>query len=333
MPVVQYTLYSILYIRKSTPRAIPIKMSTLEHSEQVAAPEHSDSLRRAHAHPRDERIHFHPGPHVYTVDCHDDPSKSEYTSVTTWVHSHFPVFDSDAVIDKMMASPYWSKGDKYRKYAGKTKDDIKAEWDANRDSAAAAGTRMHAAIETYYNDRAGDDADPLAGDGVTDDTRTEMEYFARFDRTFRQLLRPYRTEWTVFHEELKLSGTIDMLFENLDPATGKPDGTFAIYDWKRCKEIVQNNAFNKWALTPGMETVPDTNYWHYSLQLNLYKLILTEKYGIRVSSMYIVCLHPHNANLDYLRFEIRDMQPLLRTVLALPPLPASTGTSKPRKKQ
>jgi len=307
-------------------------MATLEHSEQqhqqAGAPEHSDSLRRAHAHPRDVRIKFHSGDHVYTVDCHDDPSKSEYTSVTTWVHSHFPAFDGDAVIDKMMASPYWNKSEKYRKYAGKTKDEIKAEWDANRDSAAEAGTRMHAAIEAYYNDNDNDNDNDNADNNNHNNNNnhnmsTEMEYFKRFVLTFRQRLRPYRTEWTVFHEELKLSGTIDMLFENLDPATGKPDGTFAIYDWKRCKEIVQNNAFNKWALTPGMETVPDTNYWHYSLQLNLYKLILTEKYGIRVSSMYIVCLHPQNANMDYLRFEIRDMQPLLRTVLALP----SPGTN------
>lgn len=289
-----------------------------QHSNILETPEHSDSLRQAHAHPRDARIHFHAGPHVYTVDNHDAPSESEYTSVTTWVHSHFPVFDSDAVIDKMMASPYWPKGEKYRKYAGKTKDEIKAEWDANRDSAAQAGTRMHAAIESYYNDHADNNADPLAIAGVSDDTRTEIEYFKRFHTTFRSVLRPYRTEWTVFHEELRLSGTIDMLFENLDPATGKPTGTFAIYDWKRCKEIVQNNAFNKWALTPGMDTVPDTNYWHYSLQLNLYKLILTEKYGIRVSGMYIVCLHPQNANFDYLRFEMRDMQPLLRRNFKLP---------------
>jgi hypothetical protein len=305
--------------RAAAAEATSAAATTTVATEITETPPHSDRLRLAHAHPRDARIRFHPGPHVYTVDNHDAPSKSEYTSVTTWVHSHFPVFDSDAVIDKMMASPYWNKGERYRKYAGKTKADIKADWDANRDSAASAGTRMHAAIEAYYNDRASD-ADPIAVAGATNDTRAEMGYFTNFASTFNAQLRPHRTEWTVFHEELKLSGTIDMLFENMDPVTGKPDGTFAIYDWKRCKEIVQNNTFNKWALTPGMETVPDTNYWHYSLQLNLYKLILTEKYGIRVTGMYIVCLHPQNPNLDYMRFEIRDMQPLLRSVLALPPL-------------
>ena len=34
----------------------------------------------------------------------------------------------------------------------------------------------------------------------------------------------------IFHEELMLSGSIDMIYEN-------PDGTLQIYDWKRCKEI------------------------------------------------------------------------------------------------
>ena len=274
------------------------------------SPAHSNRLQKLNPHERDARIKFHPGPHVYTVDNHTSPETSEYVSVTTWVHSHFEAFDSDAVIDKMMASPYWPRAERYKKYIGKTKDEIKAEWETNRDVAAQEGTRMHAAIEAYYND--GMDAVDISYE-----SRRELDYFKNFDTTFRRSLRPYRTEWTVFHEELKLSGTIDMLFENVNPVTGKSTGTFSIYDWKRCKEIVQNDAFNKWALTPGMETIPDTNYWHYSLQLNLYKLILTEKYGITVTGMYIICLHPNNANCDYLRIEINDMQPLLRKILKL----------------
>jgi hypothetical protein len=43
-------------------------------------------------------------------------------------------------------------------------------------------------------------------------------------------LIPYRSEWMVFWEEMKISGSIDMIFEN-------PDGTILIYDWKRCREI------------------------------------------------------------------------------------------------
>ena len=106
-----------------------------------------DTLKYKNPHERDARIEFDPVPHKYTIDGNVDPGAA-YTSVTTWNHSHFEQFDADAVIAKMMASKNWATNVKYR---GKTSDQIKAEWDLNRDQAAAAGTEMHAAIELYYN--------------------------------------------------------------------------------------------------------------------------------------------------------------------------------------
>ena len=44
------------------------------------------------------------------------------------------------------------------------------------------------------------------------------------------------TEWTVFHEDLKLAGsTIDVVFEN---ENGDLLLLILIYDWKRCKEVL-----------------------------------------------------------------------------------------------
>lgn len=114
-------------------------------------------------------------------------------------------------------------------------------------------------------------------------------------------MRPYRTEWMVYHEELKLAGSIDMIFEN-------PDGTLQIYDWKRCKEIKKINAWNKCAITPGLEHLPDTNFWHYALQLNTYKMIIESKYGKKVTHMFLVCLHPNNANQNFIRLEVPNLQ-------------------------
>jgi len=37
--------------------------------------------------------------------------------------------------------------------------------------------------------------------------------------------------------------------------------------------------------------IPDTNYWHYALQLNMYKTILEENYGFKVSELYLVGIH------------------------------------------
>ena len=51
-------------------------------------------LANKNAHPRDSHILFDEGPHIYTID-----GDSDYLSVTTWNHSHFPHFDSDKIIN------------------------------------------------------------------------------------------------------------------------------------------------------------------------------------------------------------------------------------------
>lgn len=229
------------------------------------------------AHPRDQFITFDEGPHVYTVH-----GESGYTSVTTWNHHHFEQFDADKIIDSMM------KGKKMKdptyKYYGMTREQIKASWDCNRDGASSAGTKMHLDIEHFYNGL------PVENDSI------EYEYFKQFVSDFPDL-KPYRTEWMVYWEDIKISGSIDMIFEN-------PDGTLLIYDWKRCKEISHENGFGKTASTPCIRHLPDTNFWHYSLQLNMYKTILENKYDKKVVGLFLVCLHPDNPYKSYDRIEV-----------------------------
>lgn len=246
-------------------------------------------------HPRDEHITFEEGPHIYTV-CGE---RGTYTSVTTWNHHHFSKFDADAIIDKMLlnkknvSDPTW-------KYYGMTKDQIKQMWDVNRDAASGAGTNMHNDIEHYYN-----------GMNVQNDS-IEFGFFQQFVKDFPELT-PYRTEWMVYFEELKLSGSIDMVFEN-------PDGTIQIYDWKRCQEIKHEPEFGKYALTTCISHLPDTNFWHYALQLNTYKMILEKKYGKKVTALYLVCLHPDNKYKTYERISVpfleKEMEDLMKMRLS-----------------
>ena len=250
-------------------------------------------LSEKNPHERDRRITFEPVEHKYTIDA--DPATA-YTSVTTWVHAHFREFDSDDIIKRMMGSRNW----KQSQYYGMTADAIKASWDANRDAAAAAGTAMHYNIECYYNGL------PVPPDEAA---APEFCYFVQFwaDRVAK--LRPYRTEWTVFDEAARISGSIDMVFENLDPATGEPDGTLSIYDWKRCKEIKKVPfGANEYSPNPVIAHIPDTNYWHYCLQLNTYKAILQRCYGKRVTDLFLVCLHPDNVNRSYQCIKVVDLQ-------------------------
>ena len=130
----------------------------------------------------------------------------------------------------------------------------------------------------------------------TDNEPKEWLYFLEFVKD-HPTLKPYRTEWMIFDEDLKLAGSIDMVYEN-------PDGTLSIYDWKRSKEISKINSWNKTALNPIISHLPDTNFWHYALQLNTYKAILERKYGKTVSNLCLVRLHPDNTEETYELLEV-----------------------------
>lgn len=237
-------------------------------------------LANIHPHSRDKRIVFEEEPHLYYIDGSCDG----YMSVTTFNHSHFEHFDADNIIKKMMSSEKWTQN----KYYGLTPQQIKDKWNKNRDDAASAGTKMHYDIECYYNNS------PNENDSI------EYQYFQCFLKDHSHL-KPYRTEWTVFHEDLKLAGSIDMVFQN-------NDDTLSIYDWKRCREISKTNGFDKWGNKECIEHLPDSNYWHYCLQLNTYKAILEEKYNKTVTDLYLVCLHPENKNKSYQKIKVVNLQ-------------------------
>jgi uncharacterized protein (UPF0297 family) len=262
-------------------------------SRQIESME-PDYLAKCYPDEREKNIEFYADEHKYII-C-GDPS---YISVTTFVHRCIEEFDADKIIAKMMSSKKWCQS----KYYGMTVDEIKAGWDKNRDEASSAGTKLHYDIECFYNEI----------DNKNDSV--EWSYFMKFKEDFGHLV-PYRTELKVYHEELKLVGTIDMLFlgeDNNDAHMGQDAGIkgvsphLLIYDWKRSKEIVKTTAFNKWMKPDCLSHLPDTNFWHYSLQLNIYKAIIELKYGKKVDGIYLVCLHPNNKNGSYQRIRCADL--------------------------
>lgn len=240
-------------------------------------------LNVKYPHERDKNIQFEEKGHVYTIN-----GKRGYTSVTTWIKSFFKKFDADKIINNMMNSPKWPTN----KYYGMSKDEIKMLWNNNGDNAAKLGTDMHKMFEDYYN------GINVNGSGV------EFDYFQNFIKDNANLV-PFRSEWLIYDEELKLSGSVDMLFIN-------EDGTLSIYDWKRCKSLEKFVSYNQFALHP-ISHVPDTNFWHYSIQLNTYKLIIERNYGYKIKDMYLVCIHPE-LDTNYQKHEVlpMDMDALIK---------------------
>ena len=296
------------------------------------------TLEKKNPHPRDANITFEPVAHKYTIGGSTPrvhattdneygvmhaKEQHNYVSVTTWLHSHFEHFNADAIIDSMMASPKWTAS----VYYGKTREEIKMGWDTSRDEAALAGTELHHAIECYYN------AIPLAvGTAIPSVSLPlalscphnnkhkcqhtgvwgQSPHFMNYVKTHAAAFIPYRTEWMVYDEDVKIAGSIDMVYE--DPSG---DGSLMIYDWKRCKEIKKTGGFEKYSTTECINHLPDTNFWHYSLQLNIYKAIIERNYGKKVSQLMLVCLHPNNKNKDYLLFKVPDLQNEIRDLFEL----------------
>lgn len=261
-------------------------------------------LSSLNAHERDKCIQFFEEGHKYVIDFEPEV---KYTSVTTWNHKLFPEFDSDAIIASMMKGKGWKKG---HKYWNMTPEQIKAQWNANGSSVSSAGTDMHFEIECFMNEKllpVGYTHEQLYNLYMSEhksEKSVEWQYFLNFVKDFPEL-KPYRTEWTIYNEDVKISGSVDMIYEN-------PDGTLSIYDWKRAKNITRVNNWNKFALPPQICHLPDSNFWHYAMQLNTYKVILEEKYGKKVTDLYLVRLHPDAEEKNYELIKLPDLSTEVR---------------------
>ena len=243
-------------------------------------------LKNKNKNERDKNANLDEATHIYNIN-----GETDYTSMTTFIHSLFGKFDDDKIITNMMNSSKWGQN----KYYGMSREEIKELWRKNNSQSTNAGTKMHYDIECFYN---------MINNN---NNSVEFKYFMNFHNDIVQgKLEPYRTEWIVHAKDIKIAGSIDMIYKKGVNKEGKE--ILDIYDWKRCKEIVKASGFNKWSVNQYLEHIPDTNYWHYSLQLNGYKYILENYYGKIVEDLYLVCLHPDNKNKNYILIKVPDLQ-------------------------
>jgi len=70
---------------------------------------------------------------------------------------------------------------------------------------------------------------------------------------------PYRTEWSIYDEDTKLAGTLDMAYL----LNQNDDKNIILYDWKKVKKLDIENKYEK-AYAP-ISHLPNCNWAHYSL--------------------------------------------------------------------
>ena len=123
----------------------------------------------------------------------------------------------------------------------------------------------------------------------------ESEEFCKFRSWLSTKLRwsPFRVEWSLFNEDLKVAGQLDSLWFDLDG-----DGRLVMADWKRARLLLTNDlatlerqAFGKMGVSCCAHLY-DTAWSHYFVQQTLYVYMLALKYGLAVSKMILVQCHP-----------------------------------------
>jgi ATP-dependent exoDNAse (exonuclease V) beta subunit len=248
------------------------------------------SYELSNKHPRDKHISFEPVSHTYQVIL--DGKEDTYISATTIIHKYFPEFNSEAVIKKMMASSNWKKS----VYFGKSMEEIQQQWEDNRVAAANQGTKVHDWIENFYLNECNSPSDEA---NLNKSFQNFMEFYKDYG------WKPYRTEWRVFTELYHVAGSIDIVFEGSKP------GTVKVYDWKNSKEIKTENKYEN-GFYP-LNHLPNCNFYHYSLQLNLYKWILETHYDLKVEEMGLIIVH--ESQPTYLKYDVKDMRQDIQKML------------------
>ena len=166
--------------------------------------------------------------------------------------------------------------------------EIKDMWKRNSTDASHRGTWMHLQIEVLLN------VGYVAGQWP------ELTLFAIFLRDLPLPLMAFRTEWCLFSKEHSLAGCIDFVAETAD-------NSLVLFVWKRTKQL-RAKYNDPWRCTQApLGHLPDCAGWHYRLQLNTYKFLLQQYYGRSVSAMYVVCLHPDNADTGPFIDDVPDM--------------------------
>lgn len=208
----------------------------------------------------------------------------DYVRVTALIHKFFPEFDADKIIQKMKESRNWATSE----YFGLSTEEIKNKWETNRNTAADAGTEMHAKIEQHMNYLMKKQELFPPNESIVPkrwrDNSLECKSFRRFIKKRLKKWNVYSSEFPLMNDDYRIRGTADALF--IDPK----DGCLILADWKHSKEIKLENRYEK-----GLEFLAhldNCNYYHYCLQLNIYKFLIEKKTGLRVKKLLLVNIPP-----------------------------------------
>jgi hypothetical protein len=127
----------------------------------------------------------------------------------------------------------------------------------------------------------------------------EFKKFRKWIATKRRWT-PFRLEWSLYNEDLKVAGQVDSLWMDLDN-----EGSLVMADWKRARGFLtddvatlEKQAFGKKGKAC-CSHLHDVAWSHYFVQQTLYAYLLKQKYDMDVRRLMLVQCHPHVCDSDF----------------------------------
>ena len=221
--------------------------------------------------------------HKYILSTNPD---LEFISVTTFIGQFFEKFEAEKIAKKLVAvSP---------KYMAMSVEDVLEMWKES----ANHGTIVHEELEEHILNES-PLKEPKAIQGMNWLNKYKMN--SDFD---------VYPEVIIYSEELKISGTIDLLLFD------KKNNQYIIMDWKTSKKIDTKSYKNKRGILPASSNIADTKFNHYALQLSLYRYLLEEYYNIEITQHLILHLKDEKCeglHVPYMKNNIIKMIQTLRS--------------------
>ncbi|MCZ2397103.1 MAG: PD-(D/E)XK nuclease-like domain-containing protein [Chitinophagales bacterium] len=191
-------------------------------------------------HSKDGRVAFCPNTHTYTLD-----GERRLTGVTTLISQFVEPFDS------------FTQAVRYAEKYGLNAQEVMEEWDKKGKDSRDDGTLVHEILETFI----------LKGIIINNGAKKSHGAIKFIKDLFlTKRLIPVEAEYIVYN---------DFYASMIDCIVKDKDGNHYILDWKTNKEIKTSSFQGKKMLEP-LNDLYDCNYYHYSLQVAIYKELCKE---------------------------------------------------------
>jgi ATP-dependent exoDNAse (exonuclease V) beta subunit len=186
--------------------------------------------------------------HIYFNENGD-----EYTSVTRLVKKYEPYKDWDEIAKN------------YAKKHKKDVEEVKAQWKKAKDDSIDRGHSYHKDQEAKYPEgpiTIGDKTTYVYTSPLVDDVKVSKDLKNLPDGIYPELI--------VYSDRYKVAGQADYV--------EKYNNTLIVHDYKTNK-VIEEESYKHWKtghrmMSPPLNNLMDSNYWHYALQLNIYMFFL-----------------------------------------------------------